>query len=353
MKATYKRHVLQFKIPGGTSRGVLREKESFFLILKDNEKFGIGECGLLRGLSVDDRPDYEEKLSWICNNIKIGEDALLKETDEFPSIRMGLETAFRSLSSPNPFLLYPSSFTSENQGIPINGLVWMGDKQFMANQIAKKLEDGFTTVKMKVGAIDFETEYELLKSIRREYSSKEVTLRVDANGAFSVIEASEKLKRLSDLDIHSIEQPIKAGQWQEMAQLCENTPIPIALDEELIGVVSKERKNELLDTIQPQYIILKPSLIGGFHHCDFWIEEIEKRNSGWWITSALESNVGLNAIAQYTYSKNVLMPQGLGTGSLYTNNMDSPLEVFQGSLYYNKNKKWETSFFEKNFNPCT
>ena len=346
MKASYKKHILNFKRPSGTSRGVLNTKETYFLILRTEEGFGVGECGLLRGLSVDDRPDYEEELAGVCENIELGvsEADLYEALEEFPSIQFGVETAFKSLRSKNPFELFPSEFTNGEASIPINGLVWMGDKVFMKQQISEKLKEGFTCIKMKIGAIGFKTEIELLKSIRTEFSASEVELRVDANGAFSPKEALEKLKVLSDLQLHSIEQPIKQGQWQEMARLCEETPLPIALDEELIGVFSEEEKTKLLDTIKPQFIILKPSLVGGFRGSDTWIKLAEKHNAGWWITSALESNVGLNAISQYTFTKNSKLPQGLGTGSLYTNNIDSPLKVSKGALHYNINAIWNFQF---------
>lgn len=340
MQATYQKYILNFKRPSGTSRGILKTKETWFIILNDNEKQGIGECGILRTLSVDDRPDYEEKLKWACQNIHLGTVVLLKELYEFPSIQFGLEQAFLSLQSHTMFDLFPSEFTKGNQAIPINGLVWMGDKEFMKTQIKEKLATGFSCIKMKIGAIDFKTEMELLTSIRKEFSSNEIELRVDANGGFDPNNALEKLKRLSELEIHSIEQPIKQGQFEEMASLCEKTPLPIALDEELIGVFSVTKKQEMLQTIQPQYIILKPSLVGGFKGGKEWIEKAESHNVGWWVTSALESNVGLNAIAQWTFTLNSNMPQGLGTGGLYTNNIESPLEIEKGSLKYNTSKKW-------------
>ena len=340
MQATYQKYILNFKRPSGTSRGILKTKETWFIILNDNEKQGIGECGILRTLSVDDRPDYEEKLKWACQNIHLGTVVLLKELYEFPSIQFGLEQAFLSLQSHTMFDLFPSEFTKGNQAIPINGLVWMGDKEFMKTQIKEKLATGFSCIKMKIGAIDFKTEMELLTSIRKEFSSNEIELRVDANGGFDPNNALEKLKRLSELEIHSIEQPIKQGQFEEMASLCEKTPLPIALDEELIGVFSVTKKQEMLQTIQPQYIILKPSLVGGFKGSKEWIEKAESHNVGWWVTSALESNVGLNAIAQWTFTLNSNMPQGLGTGGLYTNNIESPLEIEKGSLKYNTYKKW-------------
>lgn len=341
LKANYKKHILNFKRPSGTSRGVLKTKETFFLILKTEETFGVGECGILRGLSIDDRLDYENKLQWVCDNISLGEDLLYEALKEFPSIQFGVEAAFLSLNSENPFEIFPSKFSRGEESIPINGLVWMGDKSFMKEQISEKLKQGFTCIKMKIGAIDFKTEIELLKAIRKEFTPQEVELRVDANGAFSPQEALEKLKILSDLQLHSIEQPIKQGQWQEMARLCEDTPLAIALDEELIGVFSETDKDKLLNTIKPQFIILKPSLIGGIKGSDTWINLAEKYQTGWWITSALESNIGLNTISQYTFIKNSSLPQGLGTGSLYTNNIDSPLKVAQGALYYDTNMKWD------------
>jgi len=316
MKATYYKYILNFKRPSGTSRGVLLEKETWFIILKQNETIGVGECGLLRGLSIDDRPDYEDKLKWVCNNINLGLDHLMSELEDLPSIQFGLEMAFKSLKSKTTFELFPSEFTQGKKHIPINGLIWMGDTSFMKQQIKQKIKEGFSCIKMKIGAIDFTTELGLLKSIRDEFSEDDIELRVDANGAFSATDALEKLKRLSDYKLHSIEQPIKQGQWEEMALLCKQTPLPIALDEELIGVFSVTKKAQLLQTIQPQYIILKPSLIGGFKSSDEWIKLSEEYHIGWWMTSALESNVGLNAIAQYTYTKQSNMPQGLGTGSL-------------------------------------
>ena len=340
IKATYKKYILNFKNPSGTSRGVLRTKETWFIFLEENAKKGVGETGLFRGLSIDDVPNYEEKLSWVCKNINLGLDKLLFETLQFPSIQFGLEQAFLSLKSNNKFDLFPSEFTKSNKSIAINGLVWMGDKQFMKNQIQEKLKTGFSCIKMKIGAIDFETEIELLKSIRKEFSSKEIELRVDANGAFKPEKALNKLEVLSELDIHSIEQPIKQGQLQEMASLCENTPLPIALDEELIGVFSSEEKRKVIETVKPQFIILKPSLVGGFKGSKEWIDLAENSNIKWWITSALESNIGLNAIAQYTYTLKNELPQGLGTGGLFTNNFESPLEVINGTLQYNNSKNW-------------
>ncbi|WNH12158.1 o-succinylbenzoate synthase [Thalassobellus suaedae] len=341
IKAYHKKYILNFKQASGTSRGVLKTKETWFLLLDFNGKKGIGECGLFRGLSVDDRPDYEEKLKWTCQNINLGLEVLLGELMEFPSIQFGLEMAFKSLESQNQFELFPSKFTDGEDSIPINGLIWMGTEVFMKQQIVEKIEAGFTCIKMKIGSIDFQTEIDLIKSIRNEFTSKDIELRVDANGAFLPSEALEKLKILSEFDLHSIEQPIKQGQIEAMANLCEKTPLPIALDEELIGVFFVTNKESLLQNIRPQYIILKPSLIGGFKGSNEWIDIAEKNKIGWWITSALESNVGLNAIAQYTYIKQHDVPQGLGTGSLFTNNFKSPLQVKKGTLQYNKKSDWK------------
>lgn len=340
MTASYHKYTLNFKKPSGTSRGVLKTKETWFLIIKSENKKGIGECGLFKGLSIDDRPDYEAMLKWTCANINLGLHVLLNELIEFPSIQIGLEMAFKSLESNDPFVLFPSEFTRGEDSISINGLIWMGSKAFMKNQIKEKINSGFSCIKMKIGAIDFNSEMELLKSIRREFTSKDIELRVDANGAFKPSEALEKLKVLSELDLHSIEQPIKQGQQQEMAKLCEETPLAIALDEELIGAFTVTDKQEILQTINPQYIILKPTLVGGFKGSDDWIKLAEDQNIGWWITSALESNIGLNVISQYTYLKNSPLPQGLGTGSLFTNNFDCPLQVKNGKLHHIKNKNW-------------
>ena len=328
-------------MPSGTSRGVLTTKETWFIVLKSNNKTGIGECGILRGLSIDDRPDYETKLKWVCDNIHLGLETLISELIEFPSIQFGLETAFKSLVSSDQYQLFPSAFTKGFDSIAINGLVWMGSEDFMRQQIIKKIDAGFDCIKLKIGAIDFITELNILKSIRKEFSVSDIELRVDANGAFSPEDALEKLKQLSEYQLHSIEQPIKPKQFKTMAKLCEETPLPIALDEELIGVFSKEEKLTVLKAIKPQYIILKPSLVGGYKGSQQWIDLAENLNIKWWITSALESNIGLNAIAQWTYTLNNTMPQGLGTGSLFTNNFDSPLTVKNGTLQYDIKQNWK------------
>ena len=344
MKATFFKHTLQFKQASGTSRGVLTYKDTWFIELENNALKGIGECGMFKGLSIDDRDDFEETLKWACQNIHLGLDALLGQLVAFPSIQFGLEMAFRSLKQKLPFDLFPSEFTSGQDSIPINGLIWMGESSFMKQQIKDKLEAGFSCIKLKIGALDFDKELALLKSIRDEFDAQTIEIRVDANGAFKPREALEKLKRLSDFNLHSIEQPINQGQLQEMAQLCLDTPLPIALDEELIGIFSVTNKQVLLQTIKPQYIILKPALVGGFKGSQEWIDVAESHNIGWWVTSALESNIGLNAIAQWTYTLKNNLPQGLGTGGLFTNNVQAPLVVNSGRLFYDLKTKWNLKF---------
>ncbi len=341
MRAFFKHYTLNFKQASGTSRGILKTKETWFIVINTEGKEGLGECGMFKGLSIDYVSNFEATLQWTCDNIHLGLETLLDKLYEFPSIQFGLEIAFKSLESKDKFELFPSEFSKGKNSISINGLIWMGSENFMKQQIKDKIEAGFTCIKMKIGAIDFQTEIHLLKSIRNEFTRNDIELRVDANGAFTHDEALEKLKVLSELDLHSIEQPIKQGQIEDMAQLCEVTPLPIALDEELIGVFDVTKKVKLLQTIRPQYIILKPTLIGGFQGSDAWISIAEDNKIGWWITSALESNIGLNAIAQYTFKTNNDMPQGLGTGNLFTNNFESPLYVENGCLHYDVTKNWK------------
>lgn len=343
LKARFHKHVLKFRHPAGTSRGVMHDRETWFLQVweaESSEIIGMGECSLLRGLSYDDRPGYEEQLEWLCTHINTPPAELDLLLTDWPSIRFGLEMALKDLSGGGNRILFPSSFTQGKIPIPINGLVWMGSTDFMLDQISHKLEQGYRVIKMKVGAIDFESECMLLGIIRQQYSPEEVVIRLDANGAFTPGEALEKLKRLSAFHIHSIEQPIAAGQPEAMAHLCSTSPIPVALDEELIGVNRKSDKGRLLEIIHPQFIILKPSLTGGFAACEEWIAAAEKLGTGWWITSALESNMGLNAIAQWTATLGNLLPQGLGTGSLFSNNVESPLHVEHGYLHFRPGVRW-------------
>ena len=340
MKASFFPYRLEFKQASGTSRGILKTKETWFIKIEDEHATGFGECGMFRGLSCDDRPDFESKLKWVCHHIDLGLEQLLIELIDFPSIQFGLEMAFLDLLSDSSNVLFPSKFTSGKASIPINGLIWMGDEQFMKSQIRSKIDAGFDCLKIKIGAIDFDTELSLIKAIRKEYDVETIELRVDANGAFSPFEAMEKLKRLSDFNLHSIEQPIRQGQYDAMAELCAHAPLPIALDEELIGIHDVTKRGLLLQTINPQYIILKPTLIGGFSGSQSWIDIAEKQSVDWWITSALESNIGLNAIAQWTYQLNVNRPQGLGTGALYTNNIEAPLKIDNGRLIYAPSRKF-------------
>jgi o-succinylbenzoate synthase len=341
LKAFYQKYILDFKNPSGTSRGILTQKETWFLILENDQKKGIGECGILRGLSIDDRPDYEEKLRWVCEHIVLGKEQLWESLMEFPSIQFGVEMAFQSLEAKYPFLLFPSDFTSGQKSISINGLIWMGEAEFMKQQIEDKLAAGFNCIKLKIGAINFDKELELLGYIRENFTPEQVEIRVDANGAFNETDALYKINKLSGYQLHSIEQPIQKKHTDTMSELCKNSKIDIALDEELIGVFSYVEKVALLEKIMPQYIILKPSFIGGFRGTNEWISIAEKLNIGWWITSALESNIGLNAIAQFTFLKQNSMPQGLGTGGLFANNFECPLEVKKGQLFYNPDLKWE------------
>jgi o-succinylbenzoate synthase len=333
LKATFHKHILIFKNPSGTSRGVLLDKESWFINLNENGKKGVGECGLLRGLSIDDRTDYEQKLQWTCDNIHLGVEALWETLIEFPSIQFGVEMAFKSLEVNNSDILFPSDFTDGKTPIPINGLVWMGDKNFMLQQIQDKIDNGFKCIKIKIGAINFEEELSLLQFIRQNFSAKDIEIRLDANGAFDDENALEKLNQLSKFDIHSIEQPLTKGSHFYI-EICKKTPIPIALDEELIGIFSLEDKEKLLEQIKPQFIILKPSFVGGFKGTQQWIDLAKKHKIDWWITSALESNIGLNAIAQWTFLQQNPLPQGLGTGGLYTNNFTTNLKIKDGKLWF-------------------
>lgn len=330
--ASFEKYTLNFKRPSGTSRGVLNIKETYFIHLKEDGKTGIGEANLFKGLSFDDDEDYEEALTWACENVNLGLDALREEMVNHPSIIFGLEQAFLNLEHGGN-LYFPSDFTSGKDSIQINGLIWMGDVNYMKEQLEEKLAQNFHCIKLKIG-VDWDNEKQVIAELRKKFPKEILELRVDANGAFSPEKAKTVLEELAALDIHSIEQPIEAGNWQAIAKLCAETPTPIALDEELIGILNYDSKIELLKTIQPQFIILKPTLIGGFSGSDEWIKLAEKQNIGWWITSALESNIGLNAIAQYTYPKQNPMPQGLGTGGLFTNNTNSNLELKGEQLWF-------------------
>ena len=325
--------LLHFKQPAGTSRGTYTTRKVWYLHFTSPDfpgRVGIGECAPLPALSCDDLPDYEDILKRFCRQVEKEQGMWDKDVlCQYPSILFGLETAIWHFFA-GSWALSDTAFSRGEVGIQINGLIWMGDF------IEKKMEAGFRCVKLKIGAIDFEKELALLRHIRTHFSSKEIELRVDANGAFSPGDAMEKLKRLSEFDLHSIEQPIRAGQWEAMARLTSESPLPIALDEELIGCNMLEEKKKLLATIRPQYIIIKPSLHGGICGGDEWIMEAEKQHIGWWITSALESNIGLNAIAHWCATFNNPLPQGLGTGMLFTDNIEVPLEIRKDCLWFCK-----------------
>lgn len=346
LQLIYKKYNLNFKLPAGTSRGTFKIKPSWFLILKDNEnpnRISIGECGLLPGLSMDDKPNYENKIIQVVNNINSSQDLNTNlDLKNWPSIRFGLEMLKKDYYAIEEKIMFNNDFTNQKYSIPINGLIWMGEKKFMFEQIKNKIEEGWYCIKMKIGAIDFDEEISLIKYIRNQFKSNELELRVDANGAFSTTDALTKLKILSEFDLHSIEQPIKAGLVEDMAELCSLSPLNIALDEDLIGINDYSEKYKLLKTIKPKYIILKPSLTGGWKASEEWINIAENLNISYWATSALESNIGLNAIAQWTATLDKHIVHGLGTGKLYTNNIESPLEVKNGFLKYSE-KKWDFS----------
>ncbi|KAF0201152.1 MAG: Mandelate racemase/muconate lactonizing [Bacteroidetes bacterium] len=347
LRARYHKHTLHFRQAAGTSRGVLHSRDSFFLLISDAERpeiTGIGECGIIPGLSFDDRPGFEAALLELCGMLNQGNFPEKEWLNYWPSMAFALSTAITDLKNGGRRLLFESKFTSGESPIAINGLVWMGDPGFMLQQIEEKISEGFSVIKMKVGAIGFEEELALIRHIRMNFPSDSIEIRIDANGAFQFVDVFKKLEKLAAYSIHSIEQPIKAGNPDLMAEICRNSPIPVALDEELIGVFSNDAKKRLLDKILPQYIILKPSLLGGFENSQQWIKLAEERGAGWWVTSALESNIGLNAIAQWTATLNNPLPQGLGTGSLYSNNIPSPLQVENGFLHYKPETPWQLKF---------
>ncbi len=356
LKTSYQKYTLFFKFNAGTSRGVLTEKDTWFIKVWDTNNpgvFGLGEAGPLKKLSIDDREDFEPVLADILQQLE--QQAMPQSTAEiyalagklagaaFPSLRFALETALLDLTQGGQRMIFDNSFYHDQKGIPINGLIWMGDTESMLLQVANKVGEGADCIKIKIGAMDFEKECDILDFIRRRYFQNELILRVDANGAFKPSEALDKLNQLDQYNLHSIEQPIVAGQVSMMKELCATTPVPIALDEELIGIHELKDKQKLLETILPQYIILKPTLVGGIQSCLEWISIAEVMGIGWWMTSALESNIGLNAIAQLTYEMNAKGHQGLGTGQLYHNNIDSPLTIDTGQVSYRSSQEWDFS----------
>lgn len=338
MRASITYYPLNFIRPAGTSRGVMNVKHSWILKIEKEDVFGLGEISVIEGLSKEyqDHGHFENTIYSFCEEFNQGLiqiENLSKLLQNYPSIQFGFESALKDLTNGGQQCYFKNSFSEGKSKIPINGLIWMGDESYMQEQVTQKLEQGFTTLKMKIGAIDVKKELNILRSIRMNYSVDEITLRVDANGAFNPENSFEILEELRKLEIHSIEQPIKAGNWIAMKQLCEITPVPIALDEELIGIHETSEKEQLLDFIQPQYIILKPSLHGGITGTQEWIKLAEERSISWWMTSALESNIGLKAICHLTAEYNNPLPQGLGTGSLYSNNFESDLVVEKGMIF--------------------
>ena len=339
--AYYKKHRLEFRFLAGTSRGTMKERDTYFVYLskKDNlEIVGTGEISPLYGLSIDFLPNLESIIIDVCkrienSNIETLENIFDLIPTSLPSVCFGFETAFLDLENGGKRIIYKNDFSLHQKSIPINGLVWMGDFEFMKNQLEEKLEQGFSCIKLKIGAIEFEKECKLLESVRKHFDENKITIRVDANGAFSVDEALKKLQILSNYSIHSIEQPIVTNQWYEMERLCRETPLPIALDEELIPLINLEDKKRMLDCIQPQFLIFKPTLLGGLQKTAQWITLCQERNVDWWITSALESNIGLNAISQFVANYNPTLHQGLGTGKLYHNNIESGLEIEKGEIF--------------------
>lgn len=338
-KAYYKPYQLIFTNPVLTSRGQMQVKNGYYLIIEQDGKQGIGECSFIEGLSIDQQDNYVKTLDTLCDAVNNNKPVDVTLLHSHPSIRFGYETALLDLENGGNKLLYPSAFTNGQNGIPINGLVWMGSKDFMQQQIEQKLKSGFSCIKIKVGAIDFDEEVSLLRFIRSKFPADVIEIRLDANGAFDATDVFDKLDKLSQFHVHSIEQPVKQKQYKLMEQVCNQSPIPVALDEELIGVPEHEQE-PLLRLLKPTYIILKPSLLGGFAISNQWIKNAGAQKTGWWATSALESNIGLNAIAQWVYGINPGMAQGLGTGGLYTNNVTSPLYIQNGQLYYNPQLPW-------------
>lgn len=347
MKAYFRKRTLKFNKPAGTSRGILLTKPSWYIFLYDEnnvEREGLGEVSIIPGLSIENEQQIETKLSEICDAINAGTYELESPLPAFPAIKFALEMALLDYKSEGSKILFPSAFTNGAKGIKTNGLIWMAPLEEMYRQVEQKLDAGFRCLKMKIGAIAIQQELEILSNLRQKYSSSELEIRVDANGAFLFEEAGGILAKLSELEVHSIEQPIAAGQAKEMASLCESSAIPIALDEELIGMYSFEEKKQLIEQIRPRYLILKPSLLGGFKASAEWITIAAELGVGWWATSALESNIGLNAIAQWLATFDTEMYQGLGLGNLYEENIGSPLELRGERLFYDTNRKWNFEF---------
>ncbi len=347
MKSYFQKRILRFINPAGTSRGVLLQKEAWFIYLYEDDApviKGIGEVSFIPGLSKDDPNKIEEKITEVCSQINKGTFNFEKAIVDFPGINFAIETANRDFNSKGDKIIFPSLFTDGKMGIRTNGLVWMGSFEEMSERIAKKLVDGFKCIKIKIGAININQELTLLANLRRKFSPDELEIRVDANGAFTYKEALPILYRLKELGIHSIEQPIIPNQLSEMAAICKEAPIPVALDEELIGITPYENKRKLVEIIRPQYLVLKPGLLGGFKEATDWINIADEFDISWWVTSALESNLGLNAIAQWVATFNNHICHGLGLGNLYQQNVEAPLSLRGEELFYNPDQKWSLEF---------
>ena len=347
MRLTAHPYTLTFKRPAVTSRGALFTKQVVFLAATHADLpdvVGWGECSPMPGLSIDDLPDYVDRVQSVCDTFNAGSDMPALGLTELPSVASGLETALRDLQTGGQQRLFDTAFSRGQAALPTHGLIWMDTREGVLDQVEQKAAQGCRVIKMKVGALPFEREHALLKSIRQRFPRDEMELRLDANGVFAPDEALEHLERLAEFDVAFLEQPIAAGRWQEMADLCARSPIPVALDEELIGIAGAEARRQLLDTIRPQHLILKPSLLGGLAACEAWIDEAERLGSQWWINSLLESNIGLNAICQWTsarQSKEVERVHGLGTGQLYANNIPSPLRLEACGLRLDPAASWD------------
>lgn len=336
LKAQWCRYRLDFRFVARTSRETMLFKDTYFIRVFHSaapEVCGLGEVALFRGLSADDTPDFETALARACQL----PDGVLPPMS---AIRFGFETALADLAAGGTRCFWPSQWDEGRYGIQTNGLVWMGDKPTMLARVEEKLEQGFGVLKLKIGGIDFDDEVDIISSVRRRFSRDVLEIRLDANGSFTCDNALERLDRLSRFGIHSLEQPIMAGQPEAMGRICRQSPVPVALDEELIGCRDRSDIDALLSEVRPAYIILKPSLCGGFAAADDWIDAATRLGLGWWATSALESNIGLNAIARWVALKNPAMPQGLGTGALYHNNISSPLQMKGDRLYYSSSMRW-------------
>jgi len=342
VRASYIAHPLVFVRPAGTSRGILEEKPCWFIRLTSHQgDTGIGEVSFIPGLSVEEQEELEIQVDHICKLISRGEMDPRQHLPALPGVQFALETAVRDMETGGEQMLYPSTFTDGQAGIPTNGLIWMGAKPFMISQIREKMQLGFRVLKLKVGSLSFSEELDVVRWIRSEFGKVDLEIRLDANGAWTPDEARKKMELLARSGIHSIEQPIAPGQLEALTELCRDTPIPMALDEELIGMTDPQERSSLLEQVRPAFIILKPGLLGGFSEAADWITRAEASGTGWWITSALESSVGLNAIAQWAWQLGVSRHQGLGTGALYTNNIPSPLQMSGEQLWFRPEYPWD------------